>query len=846
MQRQHLHHNWTVRATSDLAEVPAAIRDTAVTAHVPGCVHTDLLRAGLIEDPYAGLNETKLRWIGRTDWEYRTRFDVDGQVRDHERVDLVFEGIDTIARIQLNGTHLANTANMHRAYRFDVRRLIRSTANELVVRFTSPVVHAENMRAQLGHMPANVYGGWFNYIRKMACNFGWDWGPIVPTSGIWRGVRLEAWDYARIHAVRPCFNGHRRVKLQVDVESAAARDTSGQWQIHAGLREEVDGRCCARGSAYVNDLTSAAVSVDFDHEPHRWWPHTHGTPFLYECSVELSHTEVAPERSTSRSFRLGLRTVELDSSLDDIGRKFVIKINGKPVFCKGFNWIPDDCFLDRACESSRVRRRIHQALHANANMLRVWGGGIYETDDFYDICDELGMLVWQDFLFACAAYPEVDPIKSEVEAEARYNVARLARHPSLALWNGCNENVWGYQVWRAPDADGNLIPWREQVRGRGWGAGYYFDLLPQVVKELDPQRPYWAASPWSGDRDVDGGLHANLSTHGNAHLWEVWAGREDYDHYRQYSPRFCSEFGFQGPPNYATLAQWLGEPELVRGSAAIELHQKAKDGSGRNDRFLAKHFETTDLCFDDWHYLLQLNQARALRAGVEWFRSRQPVCMGVLYWQLNDCYPVTSWSAIDSDGRPKLLWYATRHFYGPRLLILQPEADALVCYANNDTDQHWHEVATIRRLDFDGREIASIAMPIHVSPRANHRIAVLPTSIALPRDRSREFVVAEAAELRAIHFFAPDKELAYPVPQPNASLHGEGDLWHLRLTTRSLLRDLAINIDRLDPEASISDNAVTILPGESFTFVLRTRHEMSLASLLRPPVLQCANRFGKR
>lgn len=848
MLKQHLHDNWSVRAVSNFAEVPAAVRDAPIPARVPGCVHSDLLRAGLIEDPCFGLNEPEFVWIGLTDWQYSATFDADPCLFDHERIDLVCDGLDTVATIVLNGTQVAQTFNMHRGYRFDVRPMLRKGRNELTITFASPVKYADEMRRRLGPMPAITYGGHFNFIRKMACNFGWDWGPVVPTSGIWRGIRLEGWSGARIAAVRPRLLELDPDRAVVDVVGTCEFASAGTdpitdvfinvypWWEKFGKRAECD--------TYAADLIGKGFSSKAEIlGPQFWWPSGHGTQPLYTVQVEIFG---AHSHFHDRVFRMGLRTVELDTSLDKIGRKFVVRVNGKPIFCKGFNWIPDGCFLDGACESQRVRQRIQQALDANANMLRVWGGGIYETDEFYDICDEMGILVWQDFLFACATYPEVEPIRSEVEAEARYNVARLSHHPSLVLWNGCNENIWGYRDWWAKDEQGQSRPWKELVKGKGWGAGYYLDLLPRIVSELDPSRPYWAASPWSGDPDCDNGLHPNLATHGNKHIWEVWHGADgDYSNYRKYAPRFCSEFGYQGPPNYATLMSMCEEGELCRGSRTLTLHQKSPGGDEKNQRLLAKDFDCPD-DFDDWHYLLQINQSRALTAGVEWFRSRQPVCMGTLYWQLNDCWPVTSWSAIDSCGRLKPLWYATRRFYAPRLLTIQPEGGELVLFANNDSDGPWRGHALLRRISFSGRELARASIPIDAGPRSNLRAGPLPAAIVLASDPSREMIVAEIESARALWYFASDRDLNYPPPSFQPSLEREGDMHRLTLAADVLLRDVVINIDRLDPDATIDDNAVTILPDQRFTFTIRSSRELRLQELTRPPMLQCANRFGRK
>jgi beta-mannosidase len=844
MLKQILHDNWTVHAVSNPGEVPANIGHNEVPARVPGCVHTDLMRAGLIEDPYFGLNEPKLTWIGRTDWQYRTTFDADPKLFDQERIDLVCDGLDTVAKIELNGTQVAETINMHRGYRFDVRKALKKGRNELTITFTSPVNYAAAMREKLGHWPSTFYSGWFGYIRKMACNFGWDWGPVVPTSGIWRGVRLEGWSEYRIRRLwldeQKISEAVAGLHIHLDIER-----TTQKADPEILLRTiEPDSSRDLADVAHINTDDGGFVAAVNWGRPKLWWPTGHGQQPLYRIQAGL-HDAASKEFRDMREIRVGLRTVELDSSPDDIGRKFVIKVNGKPIFCKGFNWIPDDCFLDRACEPVRVRKRIRQALDANANMLRVWGGGIYETDEFYDICDEMGMLVWQDFLFACATYPEIEPIKSEVEAEARYNVARLSHHPSLVLWNGCNENIWGYHIWGDRE-DPKRRLWKDVLQGKPWGAGYYLELLPKVIKELDPSRPYWAASPWSGDTDVDNGLHPNLSTHGNKHIWEVWHGPGDYNNYRWFSPRFCSEFGYQGPANYATMAKFFAPEELKRGSKTMDLHQKSLGGNDRNDRLLGKDFEIPADNFDDWHYLLQINQARALETGVEWFRSRQPVCMGTLYWQLNDCYPVTSWAAIDSEGRLKPLWYATRRFYAPRLLTIQPEADAHVLYANNDSDEPWKGTVIVRRIDFTGKELATHEVKLDAAPRSNFRAAVLPVSIAMPRDKSREMIVAQAGDVRTTFYFASDKDLVYPPPAPQADLKRDGELWKLKLTSPALLRNVMVNIDRVDPDASIDDNFVTLLPGESCTLTIRSNMQWTAQQLSTPPVFQCANRFGKK
>ena len=345
--------------------------------------------------------------------------------------------------------------------------------------------------------------------------------------------------------------------------------------------------------------------------------------------------------------RIGFRTVELDTSADDHGTAFTFRINGRPIFVKGANWIPDDHLLTRITRE-RLAHRLDQAVDANLNLVRIWGGGIYESEDFYELCDERGLLVWQDFLLACAAYPEEQPLWDELEAEAREHVARLTPHPSLVLWNGGNENLWGFMDWG----------WQEDLQGRTWGFRYATELLKDVVAELDPTRPYSDGSPYSPGAALTE-VHPNDPDHGTLHQWEVW-NRVDYRVYGDDVPRFCSEFGFQGPPTWATLTRAVhaadGGP-LTKDDPTFLLHQKAEDGNGKLDRGMEPHLGVPD-DFADWHWAAQLNQARAVRFAIEHYRSWWPRTAGSIVWQLNDCWPVTSWAAIDGDERPKPLWYA--------------------------------------------------------------------------------------------------------------------------------------------------------------------------------------------
>ena len=474
-----------------------------------------------------------------------------------------------------------------------------------------------------------------------------------------------------------------------------------------------------------------------------------------------------------------------------------------PVFVCGANWIPDDCFPSRVTPE-RYRRRVAQAAEANINLLRVWGGGIYEDDAFYQACDEAGILVWQDFPFACAAYPEDEPVRGEVEAEARENIARLLPHPSLALWNGNNENIWGFFDWG----------WRKPLGNRAWGAGYYLDLLPRLVAELDPGRPYWPGSPYSGSMDVA----PNDPAHGCTHIWDVW-NAVGYDTYRDRVPRFCSEFGWQAPPNWATLHEAARETAPGPASPGVLHHQKATDGNGKLLRGLHGIFPVPrDL--DAWHFVTQLNQARAITLGVEHMRSHRPVCMGAVVWQLNDCWPVTSWAAVDGAGRCKPLWYAMRRAYADHLLTVQPRPDGLAVVAVNERTLFWREAMKGERIGFDGRVLATETWWRVLVDRFDAATVLLPPHLATPDDPAREFLRVRMGDAEATWFFRPDAALDYPAPSVSLDVAPCDSGLAITVTALSFVRDLCLLPDRVVPDAEVDDMLATMLPGEQRRFVV--------------------------
>ncbi|MEU3983457.1 glycoside hydrolase family 2 protein [Streptomyces sp. NPDC026672] len=762
----------------------------ALPARVPGCVHTDLLAAGRIPDPFIGTNEDDVQWVGRADWQYDTVL----PARDtgHERTDLVFEGLDTVAEITLGDRTLGRTANMHRTYRFDVTEALADGPAPLSVRFTSAYTAAEDTRRRMGARE-EAYPHPSAFVRKMACSFGWDWGPSLPTAGIWKPARLDHWSTARLDRVRPLVtveDGTGRVEIRLDV----ARTATGTGRA---LTAEVRVGEGHTGSVTFEGDTATVVAEVPDAD--LWWPRGHGAQPRHDCEVTLRAPDGTVLDTWSR--RIGFRTVVLDTAPDEHGTGFTFAVNGVRVFARGVNWIPDDVFPSRVTTDD-YRERLTQAAEAGVDMVRVWGGGIFERDDFYDVCDELGIMVWQDFLFACATYPEEQPLRSEVEAEARENVARLMPHPSLVLWNGNNENLWVYTMWN----------WEETLKGDSWGEGYYLALLPRIVAETDPTRAYWAGSPWSGSWN-----HApEHPDHGCTHLWDVW-NKTDYTDYLDSVPRFVSEFGWQAPPAYATLRDALPGEELAPDSPGVLHHQKAEDGNGKLERGLARHF-AVPRDFDTWHYLMQVNQVRAFATGVEHWRSHWPRSAGAIVWQLNDCWPVTSWAAIDGAGRRKPLWYELRRLYADRLLTLQRRDGRLTLCAVNQAADAWLPTVRLRRMSADGTQLAEHSL----RPAADGRtVAAVEVPDALvPAASGSEYLVADAAELRAVHFPVRDLEFAYPAPEYDVSVDDTTDgpgTARITVRARTLLRDALLQADRLAPTATTDQGLFTLLPGETTT-----------------------------
>lgn len=641
MQHLSLNGRWRVAQVGSRTGIPA---------HVPGCVHLDLLAAGKIQDPFDRDNEDSVQWIGRTDWVYSRRFDVPAGLLDHERILLQCEGLDTLATVRVNGREIGRTDNMFRTWEFDVSGALRAGSNTIDVRFASAETYVASRQKE---RPLPGWGGPREvpgraWLRKEPCNFGWDWGPVLVTCGIWRNIGIAAFNTARLTGVRiRQMHGGGAVKLHVTPEVEAC----GSAEMTAHIRLRLGDVEVARASAPLTGNAPASVEIDVPN-PRLWWPNGLGEQPLYTVDLSLSGSRGEPLDSLSRP--IGLRTLRLDRHPDAWGECFQFVVNGVPFFAKGANWIPADAFVTRLTPDA-YGRLLKAAAAANMNMLRLWGGGIYEQDAFYEWCDRLGICVWHDFMFACSTYPAFDEAFMEnVRAEAEGHVRRVRHHPCIALWCGNNELEQGLvgEAW-----NDRQMSWEDY--------GKLFDrMLPGIVSRLDDDRDYWPCSPHSpqGDRRD----HANPKC-GDAHLWNVWHGREPFEWYRKCEHRFNSEFGFQSFPEPKTVYGYTRSGDRNITSPVMEHHQRSGIGNVTIMQYMLDWFRMPS-SFENTLWLSQIQHGMAMKYAVEHWRRSMPRGMGTLYWQINDCWPVASWASIDYHGRWKALHYMARDFYAPLLI----------------------------------------------------------------------------------------------------------------------------------------------------------------------------------
>jgi len=786
VRRTSLNGRWRLQGSGPHGE------EIDIPARVPGVVHWDLERAKIIADPFKGANEDTVQWVALQNWTYSLSFRASPRMVESPHADLVFEGLDTVAEIALNGEPLGRTDNMFVAHRFDVKRRLESGENVLAVKFLSPIEEGLRLHRELNEV--RLYEGEDNpraYLRKAQYSFGWDWGPKVATSGIWRDAYVETWGAGRIESVfwRTVEAGPKSATVEVTVDAAGSPRCSAEAWLEAGgkrIAVELEKQARNGGTRFTGAATIRRALL--------WWPAGQGPQNLYTAGVTLSS---GGRKIDSRTDEIGIRTVNLKRQEDEEGESFIIEVNGREIFSKGANWIPADSYLPRVTTKD-YDQWVRLAAEANMNMLRVWGGGIYEPQAFYCACDRYGIMVWQDFPFACAMYPENKPFLRNVENEARLAVKALRNHPSIVLWCGNNENHWAARSWWPDDPFG--------------GKTIYNKLLPKVLSRLDPSRPYWPGSPF-------GGKDPNSPHKGDRHSWDVWSNWRDYRHYLQDNGRFISEFGFQGCPPMETVEEFGPLRELHPQHPLFERHNKQVEGPERLVRFLAGTFRVPPE-LNRFVYLTQLVQAEAIKTGVLYWRSRMMKTAGALYWQLNDCWPVISWASVDYKRRPKALYYYTRRFFAPLAVRVAPSPQGIAAHVINDSPETVGGEVALQALSFDGAEAGCVREDITCGPRSVTQIGPFKAETLNIADPSRQFlaVTFKTADGRSIvdtAFLARPKQLHLGDPGLEWQVQGENGGLTVTLSTKGFAYGVCLRLPGTD--ARFSDNFLTMLPGATAT-----------------------------
>jgi len=812
-------------------------------ATVPGTVQTDLLAAGRIPDPFVGTNEAQLQWIGLADWQYQRTLDADPALLARDHVDLVFDGLDTFAEVFVNGVKLLSADNQHRRWRVPVKAALKPGANLITIAFKSPIKKLQPDLLKQPYVLPGAYDSAFGdeppakhtstYVRKSPYHYGWDWGPRYVTEGIWREVRLEAWDEARIDGFRirqdQVAADHARLSAEFEIESDGTRTveltvtpTAPDGAVLPVVRQTV---------TLAPGLNRVSVPVPIA-APKLWWPAGYGRQDLYrfDASVALDGAVVAKAERRS-----GLRTVELRRETDAWGKSMGFVINGVPIFAKGANLIPFDSFSPRVSDE-KMREILTSARDANMNMLRMWGGGHYQSDAFYAMADELGLMIWQDFMFGGAIPPYDVAFRENTRVEAVEQVKRLGDHPSIVLWSGNNEVQAGWETWGDRIKFKTSIPTEERERIVIGMTTLFGQVLRGAVAQNDPDTPYWAGSP---STDYDGA--ADQLTDGDRHYWDVWGGSKPVEEYLHVTPRFMSEYGLQSQPEMRTLKTIAKPQDMSVNSPVMRAHQKYAKGEG-NDRilFYIRRNYGEPKTFEDFVYLSQVMQAEGIELAALHHRSSRPQTMGSMYWQLNDVWPGASWSSVDYYGRWKALQYHARRFYAPVALAAVHDDGATTITLLSDRTTPAPVRWRVRVMDVDGKVLSDSTSDAELKPLAATQVASLPDAALFKgADPARTFALVELIEngntiSRSVVTQVPAKAMALPDPRLQASWSRTADGYAVTIKAAKLARAVWLGFG--DVDAALSDNAFDLPPGEAVT--IQVTSKASLDQLKRALTLR--------
>lgn len=776
-----------------------------LAATVPGTVHTDLLANKIISDPYYGSNEKSLQWIENCDWQYRLIFDIPDSIVISQHADLVFDGLDTYARVYLNDSLILQADNMFRSWRRDCRNIIKQKNNELLIVFGSAVNSGRQMAKML---PYELPGGEKVFTRKAQYQYGWDWGPRFVTCGIWRPVRLEVWDGYRVTDVHITTNTFNNKKAELTAVFSILSDSETHVNIEVENTFNPDEKVRRSVSLIpgINDFSLAFTIA----KPVLWWCNGQGEPFLYPVKVCVND---AGSRHFEKIIPYGIRKIELLHQADSIGESFLFRLNGKNIFAKGANYIPPDNFMPRI-DSADYAAIIDDAVSCNMNMLRVWGGGNYENDIFYRLCDEQGILVWQDLMFACAMYPGDSGFVNNVRSEVTENIMRLRNHPCIALWCGNNEisegwQNWGWQKQYSYTSQDSSGIWNDYLQ-------LFHKMIPELIARHSPETAYIPGSP-----EIGWG-HRESITHGDSHYWGVWWGMEPFDVFEKKVPRFMSEFGFQGMPDMATIRYFTDSTGRRLLSEDMMTHQKHPTGYETINTYMAREYPVPET-LDDYVYISQLLQAGGMKRAFDAQRSAIPRCMGSLYWQMNDCWPVVSWAGRDYFGRWKALQYIVKKAFSDPALTMIHDTAGIKVYIIADTTSGIGTV-NLSLLRFDGTLLWSRNIETIITPGISKPVYEIPDIPGLTDSLSMRQVVLKATLNRPfdkesnekpgnLFFFTTPKNLILQKPDINLKFTRFTDkLWEITLETSTFAKNVRLSVN--DTDATFSDNYFDILPNQ--------------------------------
>ena len=784
--------------------------ETWHSAHVPGSVYADLMADGTMPDPFWRENELDAFERMKKDYVYQRTFTVTEAQLAHAHVELVCEGLDTLAHVSLNGREIAFADNMHITWVWDVKEQLHAGENTLEIRFDSPILYCAKKAEEAPGWESSDATPGFRHLRKAHCMFGWDWGPRLPDAGIWRPIFLRTWDAARLENALMLQVHHDGV-VDVTIRPEIAGESAWSAEITA-----------PDGEVMIIPETTAAEQVVTIQNPQLWWPNGLGKQPLYRVTVRLAAGD-------THTWRIGLRTMTVSREKDEWGEEFCHVVNGVKVFAMGADYIPEDNILARVTPE-RTRRLLEDCKAANFNAIRVWGGGYYPDDAFYDICDELGLLVWQDLMYACAFYDLTPDFERSIRVETQQNVARLRHHASLALicgnnememfMAGANSALINHRTWEfVPTYPHHITDYVKMFEY----------ILPAIVKETAPQTYWWPASPSSGS-NFDA---PNDENRGDNHYWDVWHGEKPFTEYRKFFFRYASEFGFQSFPCLKSVEQFTLPDDRNIFSRVMERHQRNQAANGKILSYLSQTFRYPN-SFDDLLYASQLMQAEAIRYGVEHWRRNRGRCMGAIIWQLNDIWPVASWASIDYYGRWKALHYAAKRFFAPVMISAEEEGEL----SQNPKINEYHpapleksfrlNVCNETLRDVTGEVVWALRTPDGAIVRQGHQALTIPAMSAKWLDKvdcadasltghyvSFAFVVDDVAVSEGTCIFCAPKHFEFIDPQLTAETHGDTII----VTSHAYAKQVWLESE--DADLLLDDNAFDMNPGTKVVRVVR-------------------------